>query len=355
MMERIENHNEQEKILEFYIQNGVSLFEEGEYLKATECFVEAIDICRRQKNDKMLAELMLGAGKSFIRLGNTKESRKYVNQALTLHEHLNIVSGIAGDLECLGDIESFEKKYELALKSYEKSIDVRKKAKIEPESADLYEKIGTTYVYLSNFELGYKSFQRAYEILQIEQDTEFPKNLKAAILESLGICANRLLWHDKAITHFLNSLEIYDTLQDIHHKIMVLKFLGNEYYDTSNYSKSVLYYTECLEIIEANNKDYSFVAIDCLYNMADMKMTNMEYTKALEYNKKGLNLVNKNENKLCYLHFLLQQGLCYIYSDETDKANLILNSSEFLNLINEYGTNEEKEIYKNILSLIEHK
>ncbi|MBN2155368.1 MAG: tetratricopeptide repeat protein [Candidatus Lokiarchaeota archaeon] len=353
MDEPCTNMEDLDKKLQELLQEGWTHFDNGNYELSAEYSIKAIPICKELKYEKQYADLHMTVGKSYLLCGNYPEGRKYLEKAIDLHTKIKQYSTVSSDLEILADIYRQEKKYMNSIDLYEKSIEFKKREGIGSLNAEIYIKIATCYLYLEN---NIKSYENLFLALNITKDLEKSENnlvLNATISQGLGVCASKLSWHEKAITHYQNALNVYDNLEDTMNVILLLKLLGDEF-NKKNDPKAFMYYQESVDLIEQKQIDDFVSLLESIYHMADIKIKTQKYQEAIAFSSKGLNLSKDSKNENWTIQFLLQTCLSYIYSHQFDKSADILCSPETRILIEKFGTEEENKLFNELITLNEN-
>jgi len=196
-----------EKELYIYYNNlGTVNFSLGEYEKAAENFEKALELNRKYNPADKIAVRLNNLGMTYQRLAQYNKAMKYYEEALELGEKSEFEENVYIVLSNIGSLARIQKKYEKAMECYRKVLAKDKKRKNKKEiAADLN--------------------NMAFVYLELSQND----SAKACLNEALTYIAEKGMGEVKEA---------------------VYKNLGEVYFNSGEYEKSIGYLKSAVEILE---------------------------------------------------------------------------------------------------------
>lgn len=111
-------------------------------------------------------------------LGNYDKAIGFLNESVELRNEIGHIQGLITSCTELGEAYLFRKEYALAIKQFEKALDLALKVKTQQKQIRLYKLFYDTYKELGNTELALKNFESFYEIKSQLLSDEANNNMK---------------------------------------------------------------------------------------------------------------------------------------------------------------------------------
>jgi len=122
----------------------------------------------------------------------------------------------------------------------------------------------------------------------------------------------------KIIEYGKQALELAEELEYLNGKDVALRNIGSGYFFLSDYDKALSNYLESLKIMESIS-DKSGIA-ECFHSLGNIYLEIKKYNKALEYYQKSLDIKNKFGDKISIAATLNNIGIIFLNLGENTKA-----------------------------------
>ncbi len=241
--------------------------------------------------DTLLAERYCDEGKRLDDEGNLKESIQQYEKAAQLYQkwelwekYLEAKSEIGYKYIFLGQ---FEKVNLLLQKILE--LASQKLSKNHPIFAHIYNSLGLAASYQDKHKEALEHHHKALKIYHIKgKRTIEIANTYAYI----GVCYERMMISDKAISYIHKALEIQlDLLGHSHSEIAVTYGdLASAYMNKEDFDKALSYHQKALDIFLKSSHDHPHNLAALYTNMGTCYRVKGDYSQALQYFYKALNL-----------------------------------------------------------------
>jgi len=216
----------------------------GQYEKAAEFYIQAMQLAGSQKNPLMRrkrAVLMVNLSDIYFFLGDYSQSRDYLYIAENIYRRDNLQLEMASVLSRRGDLAFRENNFESALEFYFQALELRSRWFLDNSEVALeMRKIAEAYSLIGEFAEAEGFFSKS--LVLSETISDIPGRVKTLL--ALGIHKQRRNLHEEARLCFQNSLDIAEKnglLKELHDAALALAdyFAGqNEYEAELQYRKT---------------------------------------------------------------------------------------------------------------------
>ncbi|WP_418510557.1 tetratricopeptide repeat protein [Corallibacter sp.] len=252
---------------------------------------------------------------------NPPQAIKYIDEALSLAEELQIVKFLAHSYYIKGVVYTEQANFEVAIENYEKSVQLYTSIDDKNGLKKCNNGLGVLNAYRGNFDLAITYYKKALELAkQIDNDETVHK-----YLYNIGnIQANTGNYKD-ALINFKKALKVNRETKDSLGILNSLNSIANIYYSQGNYPVALEYHNNSLEIAKSAKDSIGiFQSLNNIGNVYRFQGLNNKalhfYNKALEIDKAKFNVKNVTA---------LKNNIAGIYYDknEFDKAITYYNES----------------------------
>lgn len=194
-------------------------------------------------------------------------------------------------------------------------------------------RVWSNSIYLSNPDLDLKLNQRMDEICRDNLSKDISEaerktflRLRSGAINVIGYYYKSKGQYDKAITYYMESLDISEQLNDQKSISMNVNSLGNLYTDMGDYDKAKFFYLKGLKIDQAIGDDEGMAS--AYVNIGNVYNKKGQVAKAIEYLLKSLKIQEQ-------IGSVYGMGLCYInigevYQQQGDLTSAMENYEQSL-------------------------
>ena len=213
--------------------------------------------------------------------------------------------------------------YDEAIITNKKALEIFRKLKMNFGIASCYLGMGSNYSSFGKYKKALSYLFSAIKIFEnnkdlLEKSENGLWNLKYAdTLVHIGIIYYKLNQIDNSERYFLESLKIFEEVNDLLGISGVLNNLGAIYFE-EDISKTLSYYKKSLKIIQKLPSELE--SVGCIHNIGKVYEKLKDYDTAITYFKKALHIVNENENVKYKSLFLHSLGRLYMKRNEFSEA-----------------------------------
>ncbi len=255
----------------------------GDYEKSVESYESALELIEEKRKK---AEVKTRIGAVYTRKG------EYGNAIKVCTEAWNSVEGEdceeeAFALNYIGVVHYERGEYDRALKSYEKSLEIREKRGDQKGIAGSFNNIGNVHWRMGEYDRALKSYERSLELSEKTGDQEFT----AIHLGNIGVVHFDRGEYDRALEYYERSLEIREEIGDQEGIALTLNSFGNVHTERGEYDRALEYYERSLGISEKIGDQHRIARP--LNNVGSVHWSMGEYDRALEYYERSLEINEK--------------------------------------------------------------
>src|SRR5690606_34275070 len=240
---------------------------------------------------------------------NAKRGLELSNEGLALATALKHDKGIANAYMNMGYNYITLGDNSLALKSFQKAMDISQRNKNYSGVALALYGIGWVESNNSNYKQAVVTYQKAYNIFASLENTD----KMAGISNAIGICEMYSGNYPKAIENYLNTLRLYETLgkSDSESYAVTLTNIGLVYnrMQENKLNLALEYYEKALNIFE--DKGNKLQMANTLGNIANTYDNMNQHLKAVDLQKEAYNIFMELNNKIGIANTLTNIGIAY--------------------------------------------
>lgn len=276
-----------------------------------------------------------------LRESNYKSALSYAQQAESLAQRSNHLSGLATSYVRSGTIYKNQGVHEKALIYFNKALKLEEKINHSYGIARAKNQIALIYIDQNNLDDAIIHLEAA---LRTFRELHHKTGIALA-LHNLGLCYRRLGNTTEALEYYVQSLKVKEKLGTKKGTALSHGEIGSLYYDNKDYSKALIHYNKALEINKELGFEHSIATnyyhIGLIYQRID------NYDEAIIYLKKSLELKEKlgTQKKLAAL--LNAIGLTFYYQKKRQKAIIYFERSVKIALKNKEKSSLSRS-YQNI-------
>jgi len=282
-----------------YADWGIQYYNQGDFVKAKECFLEAKEIFEKTlgKNHPSYASLLNNLGALYSVMGDYTNAKRYNHEATAIMEKTlgKEHPFYAGSLISLGVLYSEIGDYAKAEGYYLEAVAIMEKAlgKKHPYYALSLINLGVLYKDIGEYAKAERYYLEAADIREKELGKEHPDY--ATSINNLGTLYWNMGDYAKAESYYLESAAIREKALGKEHPDYVgsLNNLGVLYSGMGEYAKAERYYLEATTICEkALGKEHPYYA-SLLNNLGTLYESMGEYAKAERYYLEAITIYEK--------------------------------------------------------------
>ena len=205
-------------------------------------------------------------------------------------------------------------KYEEALNTYLKSLEIFKEIEDKKGIASCLMRIGVAYHRKGDIA---KALDYHEQSLNIKEEIGDIQGI-AKSLHNIALIYNQQGDYDKALDYYTQSLKIVEEIGDKRVMASSLNSIGNIYNQQGDYDKALDYYTQSLKILEEIGDKR--VMASSLNNIGNIYLDQGDYDKAIDHNTQSLKIREEIGDKRGIAISLNSIGIIYKNQGDYDKA-----------------------------------
>lgn len=262
-----------------YINTGKAHRKLGNFNKAIESYLKALQINKEIKDRKGMANAFNGLGIAYGLLGDYDKSLESFLNSLKTQEEIGDKSGIAHSLNNIGIVYWYLKDYNKSLEYYLEALAIRKEIGDENDIAASLNNIGDTYSTLGDNK---KALEYFLEALKIQEEIG-NNDVVFAIEINIGNVYSNLNKHNKALEYYRKGLKIAEGIGDKWGLAETFNDMGITYLKLQNYQRAEQYFNQSLEL--AKEIEAKALLKECYGNFSELYLAKNDYKKSLKYYK----------------------------------------------------------------------
>lgn len=250
----------------------------SQYDKARDEFSKALSLDPKQ------AASLLDIGRVEIKSGNAQKGLEYLTRAQAMAIESGNDEERSEILQAMGVAYDELNKHEDAIRSYQDSLEIKRKLGLKKGIADSLQAIASSQSLLGQPDQAIKNFNAALDIRREIGDTAGTGD----VLNDLAQFYSDRGQYDQALKLFKESLQDEIDVGNENNQGLVLNNIGNTYSFKADYQNARTYYEQALQVRE-KLKVSSDIA-DTLHNLADTLGNLSQYDQALQDYERALDL-----------------------------------------------------------------
>ncbi len=259
---------------------GIALYRLGLLETAWQQFSTALEVARKQGNEREQGKALTNLSAVAIQTGNFRQAAEFLREAIARGK-------TSTRLLNLGAMQTYLRDYESALLTFQEALELAQKAKDLPRQVLAWNNIGAIYWLQGNHEQALYCLQRALEIARQTQDLF----RTAPVHLTLGLVYTDLGEFELAEKHFVELLDISRQLGDRVREVGALIRLGFLRVRQTHWDDAVKILEEALQI--AKQIDHLPSIALALFNLGVAYEGKRDYERALNYYCEALDLWQK--------------------------------------------------------------
>jgi eukaryotic-like serine/threonine-protein kinase len=264
---------------------GTAYEQTANYEKAKEQFARVVEL------DPKRVESLLALGRVKVESGDTAGGLEDLTKAQAIAVEVGDDAGRAQVLQAMGVAYYVIPRYDDALKSFNESLEIKKRLDMKKGIADSLEMIATVQDLTGKSNLAYKNYTQALSIMKDIGDKQGTGDL----LVDLGAFQQEHGKYDEALKLFKESLQIQiDTHNEVNQGL-ALSNIGNAYLAKGDFDNARTYFAQALEVREKLKVPGDIA--DTLHNLAETSMKTGQFDQAQEQYLEALQLRRENSDQ----------------------------------------------------------
>jgi tetratricopeptide (TPR) repeat protein len=344
-----ENINQQAVVAKCYKEKSMIYGYLNEYENALLELRKGLISANNSNIDTVKADIYDGLAKTFNDLSQKDSTNFYINKAIKINQAAKNYDGLASNYFLLGDIAISENNADKGITYYEKSLEFSKLAKTdESKEAKIFFQLGWLYRLKGEYATAIEKYLKTLSIAEKLQ----MKDMIAFCYSAIGTTFTRTKDFDKSLYYLQKAAIAHESggIKGIKLASFYLNF-GSYYDAVRDNTNALLFKEKAVAIFEKIPFNRNIIP---LYGSIGSTYLNlMQFEKAMEYNKKGLQLAQKIGDSLNTCAFNLNIGQIFLNAEDSIITNFKENASEKYNLalkaFNETVSIATKNGYKDYL------
>ncbi len=303
-------------------------------------------------------ELLLNISEAYLN-SSGEDALIFAEEALTLAEDLKSNAYKARALEKLGNAHNILNNHEIAIRNYEKSLEIFNELNDESKIADVLSHLAIVYYMISEY---YNALEYGRQALNVNGALGDSSKISESY-NTLGLIYWKLGDLGKALSNYMESLEYsseqnHNTINNIgiiygvqgnyqkalEHQLMALEIrqkIGNKigvagslnnigiiYNRLNKLDTALIYFLEALKIRKEIGQPWRLAG--AYNNVGSIYQAMGEFQRALHYYRQSLSSSNEAENAYEFANTLLNMGNVFLEIGEYDSARIYLQDGVLL-------------------------
>ncbi len=250
-----------------------------------------LTLLKTDKADTNKVKHLNNLGQEYINIRSLDTALKQYNAELQLAQKLNFKKGIVNSYTKIGTIYLFQTNYIKALENWGKALKIVEEMKDKTRMPFLLNNIGFIYDHQGNFP---KALDYKLSALKIAEELGNKKEIETACI-NIGSTYFDQKDYPKALDYFFEAFKIAKKLGDKRIMAFAIGDVGDIYNIQKKYSEAQNYYLKALKMAEEIS-DENEIAFH-LRNLGNLYAEQKIYLKALDYYFKSLNMAKAGKDK----------------------------------------------------------
>ncbi len=256
---------------------GVALYLQSDYKSAIVVFDSCVNLCIKESNKKVLANVYNNLGNCYSQKGDEVTSLNYYQKSLKIAEENGDKRRMAKTIQNIGTWYSDHGDLTKALVYHRKALQLATEVSDSIVIADCLNNEGIIFEQQKDYASALDVYAKALGYYRILND----ESRLALGLNNLGIVYKYLKDYPKSIQYYTESIKYSEKSGDQFTMAANLNNLGNVYVLTGNYNKAIDLYNQSLKV--ANKINASNIIYEVYEGMSDVYKLEKNYQKAYEY------------------------------------------------------------------------
>lgn len=273
----------------------------GNWIKAEEHWLQALDYATKQGDDLMQARISGNLGIVYDKLGDYKKSEKFHKEALTYYRKTGNLAKETAQLINIGLLSLNQSDYNAALSNFEEALAIAKKENFTNKTGKIIYNIGYVRYKQGKYGQAYNSYIKALKTF----GNSISLSDKTELLNNLGTIYNAYSDTQTALEYYQSAIETNQKLGNKDLKARILNNIGNLYHKQENYEKAIANFSKALAIEkEVGNKLNQAITLN---NIGAVYKSMKQFDDAKKYYRQSLDI----KNSLGYVWGKAYQYYCF--------------------------------------------
>jgi len=233
----------------------------GQYSQALKQYQRAIPLLNDATNKNELSILNNGLGSVYSGLGKYDDALIFYQKAIDILNNDNSIQSLRNKaiyINNLGYVFVLQKKYDLALKKFQESLNISQKLEQNLNQGIALSNIGFANIKLGNNNDAIKDLFSALKIIREYKDKDF----EARILDSLGDVYKQIGNYDQSLIFYQEGLIVARGSGDRTTEAVIFSNLGDLFAKQGNESVAIAFYKKSVQTTEAIRQDLTSLPIE---------------------------------------------------------------------------------------------
>ncbi len=227
-------------------QEGLELYNEGQYQEALEVLQQALAIATRSGDKEGESVILDRIGRTYDRLGEYDRALETYDRALALDRETGDRFGEGVTLDYIGRVYENMGQYEKALQLQEQSLVIFQEIDNPRSEAIILVNLGLLYVKLEQYERSLEFYQQA---LTINREIG-ERQGEGVTLDYMGVAYGNLGQHQKGLESHQQALLIFQELGNRRSQAIALSNMGTIYSQLNQNKLAAEFFREALDIFQ---------------------------------------------------------------------------------------------------------
>jgi ATP/maltotriose-dependent transcriptional regulator MalT len=298
---------------------GALYIQKKDYVKAQNCFEEAYEIVKVNKDQESLAQVLGGLGLTTHHLGTKKDALNYFTQSANLFQKLGLIGEYGKQIISIADIYSELKNYKLAEKNYYLAEQLLLEKKDYHALSAVYNNLSECLINQNKPKESAVYLEKAYKLSQGYKDLNFNrlivKNL-SSIYETLGE-------PEKALKYRKIYEELHEEMINVAENVKYAEL--NTVYETSKKEKKIEQQKEQISEMKNSRKGYFYLLSALAFLVIFIGFLYRKRIKQQQSLEENISSIAKQISSLKTENVALKEKLV---QTETELQSLVLKYSE---------------------------
>lgn len=318
-----------DNLYSIYIQISQVYNKLGNYEKSLDVLNKNLSLYPTDTDDLyQIVEIYLSISNTYFLMKNYKETVNYLNKSLICSKKENNILHIGTTLLNFSNVFIEQKKYDQAIEYINQCLDLKlNDSKINSfciySLAEIYQKKGdyklaldtlkdivneppNLHNYGALIQINFLFANIYFDLGEFDKSLNYRKNnlliiekfkdekLKAWIIFNIGNYYFLLGDFDKSNSYYMKVLKIYKKINDLKGKINIFSKIALNYFRKKDFNKSIIYLRESLELINTMSPKDIKTLIVFLRNIVSCHIYLNNIKKAINYQKRVVDLIKEN-------------------------------------------------------------
>ncbi|HEY9246492.1 MAG TPA: tetratricopeptide repeat protein [Candidatus Methanoperedens sp.] len=303
------------------LNNGIDLFNKGEWDRASECWENAKEIYLELRDKQGISNTLGNLGLVYQNKGEWEHAIEFYEKSLKISEELGDKHGISNALNNLGTIYQNKGEWEHAIEFYEKSLKISEELGDKQGISNAFNNLGLVFQDKGEWEHAIEFYEKC---LKISEELGDKKGI-AYTLNNLGnVHQNKGKW-EHAIEFYEKCLKISEELGDKQGIACTLGNIGELQIINGNWDEAKKNLERSFAIAE---KLAPIATVEAQINIGELFRLEDQYNDAFRKLQDALQIAGRVGSKTQEILILEKLGDTHIDKYTADKNNENLSSAE---------------------------